>query len=542
MRLRVSLVGVLLAACVLAQDSTEPSAWELYEQGRAAEKAGHMAQAYLYYAEAAAKDPRNKTYWDRTQAVQTRAALEAKPKPIPHVADLDKQLGEEPDFHFDKPTPEDLAAAKEPLPPMELDADKGVRDLDFSGDFKKLFQSVARSYGLECVYDSDYQAGTPFRFRLKGVDYRDALHGLEATTGSFIVPITPKIFLVAKDTTQKRTEIEPTVTMAVQFPDIYSSQEMEQMVRAVQQAMAIEKLGVDAGAYTVVMRDRISKVVYARALFQQLMHARAEVMIDLRFIEVSRDASITYGINFPNLFSFSALTNLVNSALPSPTSIPLGMNWGKLAVSITLASPALVAQLSKSNASLLLSSQVRAASGQKTTLHIGEKYPILTGGYGTSIPTGGFGANSGFAGAAGLSIAPSFTFQDLGLTLTSTPVVHDTENVTLDVEAQYQVLTGASINGMPVISSRSLKNSTELKFGEWSIIAGLLSTNEARTLSGLAGLNRIPFLGPLTNNHQNDDQRDQVILLMRPTLLSPPPSDSPRGFYTGSENRPLTPL
>jgi hypothetical protein len=224
MRLRVSLVGVVLALRLLAQDPQEPSAWELYEKGRAAEKAGHMAEAYLMYAEAAAMDPRNKTYWERTQAVQTRAAMEAKPQPkIPTVAELEKEISQEPEFHFDPPSAEDLAAARQPLPPTQLDADPGVRDLDFSGDFKKLFQSVARAYGLECVYDSDYQPGNPFRFQMKGVDYRDALHGLEAATGSFIVPVTTKIFLVAKDTTQKRTEIEPTVTVAVHFPDIYTN-------------------------------------------------------------------------------------------------------------------------------------------------------------------------------------------------------------------------------------------------------------------------------------------------------------------------------
>ena len=81
MRRYVSLAGLVLAVRLLAQDSPEPSAWELYEQGRDAEKAGHMAQAYLMYAEAAAKDPRNKTYWERTQAVQSRAAMEAKPQP-----------------------------------------------------------------------------------------------------------------------------------------------------------------------------------------------------------------------------------------------------------------------------------------------------------------------------------------------------------------------------------------------------------------------------------------------------------------------------
>lgn len=542
MWLRVSLVGVALALRVLAQDPQEPAAWELYERGRDAEKAGHMAQAYLFYAEAAAKDPRNKTYWQRTQAVQSRAAMEAKPQPkIPTVSELDKELSQEPDFHFDPPSAEDLAAANEPLPPTELDAEKEIRDLDFSGDYKKLFQSVARAYGLDCVYDSDYQPGTPFRFRLKGVDYRDALHGLEAATGSFIVPITHKIFLVAKDTTQKRTEIEPTVTMAVHFPDIYSPQELQEVVRAVQQAMAIEKLGVDPATYTIVMRDRISKVVYARALFQELMHPRAQVELDLRFIEVSRNDAVTYGLNFPSIFSLNALTSFLNNtvSLQSGLSGVLTFGGGKTLIGLAIAGPALVAQLSKSDANLLLSSQLRANSGQKATLHIGEKYPIITGGFGTSIPTAGNANNL----AGGLSIAPSFTFQDLGLTLTTTPIVHDLENVSLDVDAQYQVLTGASVNGLPVISNRAVKNVTRLKFGEWSIIAGLLSTNEARTLSGLAGLSQIPFLGPLTSNSQRNDERDQVIILMRPMLLAPPPGEgAQRSFFIGSENRPLTPL
>ena len=536
MRLRVCLVGVVLALRLLAQDTPEPSAWELYEKGRAAEKAGHLAEAYLMYAEASAKDPRNKTYWERTQAVQSRAAMESRPQAkIPEVKDLDKELGELPEFHFDKPTAADLIAANEPLPPTQLDADPGVRDLDFSGDYKKLFQSVAKAYGLDCVYDSDYQPGNPFRFRLTGVDYRDALHGLEAATGSFIVPITPKIFLVAKDTVQKRTEIEPTVTMAVHFPDIFTQQELEQVVRAVQQAMAIEKLGVDASAYTVVMRDRISKVVYARALFQQLMHARAQVEIDLRFIEVSRNDSITYGINFPSIFSLNALTSFLHNTFSLQSGLQglLTFGGGKTLIGLGIAGPALVAKLSHSDANLLLSSQMRSNSGQKSTIHIGQKYPIMTGGYGGSLsPVQG-----------SLTVAPSFTFQDLGLTLTATPVVHDFESVSLDVEAQYQVLTGASVNGLPVISSRALKNITRLKFGEWSIIAGLLTTNEARTLSGLAGLNRIPFLGPLTNKHERDNSRDQVIILMRPMLLAPPPGeDALRSFYTGSETRPLTPL
>jgi general secretion pathway protein D len=536
MRLRVSLVSLLVSVCLLADD---PSAWELYETGRAAEKAGHMAQAYLLYAEAAAMEPRNKTYWQRAQAVQSRAALESKPKPaIPAVADLDKELNQVSDIEVEPPSPADLVAANEPLPPTELDADHSLHDLDFTGDYKKLFRDVAHAYGLECTYDSDYQPGNSFEFRMTGVDYRDAIHGLEAATGSFVVPLTPKLFLVVKDTAQKRTEIEPTVTMAVHLPDTFTQQEFNEIIRGVQQAMAIEKVGLDQTTFTLVMRDRISKVVYARALLEELMHSKAQVGIEMRFLEVTRNDSVTYGINFPSMFSLQALGSLLANQGPATLASGLAgvltFGGGKTLVGIGIAGVAAVAQMSKSSSKILLDAHLQSMSGQKASIHIGERYPIITGGYGNATSATGQGS---------ITPAPSFTFQDLGLSLTVTPVVHDTENVSLDVEAQFQVLTGAAVNGLPVISNRSTKNVTQLKFGEWAIISGLMTTNEARTISGLAGLNRIPFLGPLTSTHTNEHDSDQVIVLLRPVLLSFPPNTSVQhSFRTGTETRPLTPL
>ncbi len=69
-----------MAACLSAQ---QPSANDLYLSGRKAERAGHMAEAYILYSEAAAMAPNNKMYWLRSQAVSTRAALEAKVMPTP---------------------------------------------------------------------------------------------------------------------------------------------------------------------------------------------------------------------------------------------------------------------------------------------------------------------------------------------------------------------------------------------------------------------------------------------------------------------------
>ena len=76
----------LIAALIstpIATAADGPTAAQLFAQGQKAEKAGRMAEAYLLYSEAAAKDPKNETYWVRSQAVRPRASLEAAPRTLP---------------------------------------------------------------------------------------------------------------------------------------------------------------------------------------------------------------------------------------------------------------------------------------------------------------------------------------------------------------------------------------------------------------------------------------------------------------------------
>ena len=523
----------------------DPSAAELYKRGREAEKKGHMAQAYLMYSEAAAKDPNKRIYWQRSQAVRSRAALESKVTPEvlasagAETVDPDPDPDQvEPDLPPDDASLQDLADARKKMPPAALAPDDGTGDIDLRGDSKQLWTDTAKIFGLDCVFDADYQPIAPFRFQLKDVDYRVALRSLEAATGSFIVPLSGKLFLVAKDTPQKRTELEPRASVSITLPEAVNQQAFNAIVTAVQQAVGLEKVAFDTLSNTVILRDTVAKVTVARAMFNELMRPPAQVMIDLKFVEVTRNDMLTYGLDLPDTFSLTPLTNWLNNQISLPQNIVglLKFGGGKTMFGIGIMMPTIVAEISKTTGSNLLQAELRSNDGQAATMHIGEQYPVLTSGY--------FGPASFTSSGTAYTPPPSFQFVDLGLTLKVTPAVHSLEEVTLDVDAEFKVLTAQSVNGIPVIANRVMKEMVTLQMGQWAVLGGLLDVEGAHSIAGIAGISRIPYLGPLTNMYTKTKSDDEVLVMMRPHLITAPPGAgaSPRTYRLGSETRPITPL
>jgi general secretion pathway protein D len=527
----------LLAAVVcLAWGSTAVAgeAETLYRKGREAERAGQMAHAYVLYSQAAVMDPDNAMYWLRSQAVQSRAVLEAKPKA--RIATPVEAL-EEPAGELDPVTEKDLADARKPQPPKRLKAAPGRKDFHLKGNARQLFEEVAKAFGLSAVFDGDYpEAGPTLRFSMEDADYREALRALEAATGSFIVPLSDRLFMAAKDTIQKRREIEPSVTVTVPVPEPVTLQEVQELALAVRQSMEIRRFGIDTQRRVVVMRDAISKIGPARELLESLLSRRAEVTLDLEFTEMNEADALSLGLDLTKTFpvvNFSSIFRSVPS-IPEGISRLAIFGGGKTVFGIGLADAQLIARMNRSTARTLMRASVRASDSQPATFHVGDRYPILTAGYYGPYDT---------SGGDVWTPPPSFNFEDLGLVMKMTPKVHGPDEMSLQIEAEFKVLTGQALNGIPVIAERKLNSIVRLREGEWAVVAGIMNSTEARTISGLAGLSSIPLLGALMSTHDRDRSSNVVVITLKPRILALPEMEAQsRVWRTGTESRPLTPM
>jgi len=368
------------------------------------------------------------------------------------------------------------------------------------------------------------------------VDYREALNSLEAATGSFVIPISGRVFMVAKDTQQKRNELEQTMAIAVPVPQATTTQELTELAQVLRQTTGVEKIAWDTSESRIVMRDRVSRVLPAVALLQQLVAYRPEVMIDLEFIQVAATDLANYGFNVTNSFSAYYLGHILNNVIATPSGVAglLTFGGGKTLIGIGVAQAQAMFNENIASARSLYHAQIRSVAGQQASLHVGEKYPIVTGGY--------YGPASTQQGTT-YAPPPSFTFEDLGLTLKVTPFIHGLGEVSLTLDTSFEVLTGQAINSIPVIGRRNLVSQVRLRTGEWAVIGGILNNTNSKATTGFLGLANLPVLGYMFQQISTDKEENNVLIGIRPHLLSLPPDQIvSRALRVGSDMRPYIPL
>jgi len=287
--------------------------------------------------------------------------------------------------------------------------------------------------------------------------------------------------------------------------------------------------------------------------------APQQVMLEVRFLEVNRDAGRNLGVN---LYAANANgTNVGNTGLGSlntnagrspigginTANGPLGAGGGAVGTPPTGSLPLLgtvgtlmgtAGGIAPAPFGSLLTSVVRTASGGSVDLLIsaletkglvrrlaepnlialsGDAARFLAGGeFPVPIPNT---TTNGF---------PTITieYKKFGVELAFVPTVLSRGVINLRVEPSVSELDFANavtIQGttVPALTRRDARTTVELRDGQSFAIAGLLQTRNRQDVSQLPWIGSVPVLGALFRSSSYQQQETDLVIIVTPRLVAP---------------------
>lgn len=405
---------------------------------------------------------------------------------------------------------------------------------------KVLYETVGKLAGLNVVFDPDYSndpnARRNITVDLNNSTLEDSLDYLATMTHTFWKAMSANAIFVTTDSMPKRRDYEDNAVQVFYLTNLTTPQELQEISTVLRTVADIKKVFTYSSMNAIVARGTPDQILLAEKLVNDLDKPKSEVVIDVIVMEanttrsrnlaatLSSDGS-TAGINTAIQF---APRNPVSLSTPtssaSPTATPTTGTTGQLIslsqvskigtgdFAVTLPGAILQATMADSATKILQSPQVRASSGQKASLRIGEKYPIASGGI---QPLGG--TVGGYGG-----LYQNFTFVDIGVNVDITPTIHGDKEVTLKVVLEISTLQSTvNVGGIsqPVIGQRKVEHEIRIREGEVSLLGGLMQNQDQKNVTGVPGLSNIPLLGKLFSSSTIEKDRDELLIALIPHIV-----------------------
>lgn len=506
-----------------------------------AEDSNQIVRAYLLYSAAAARDPQNPSYRANRDALAPAAKLLSKAEI--ENADISQELAEiekqpdsaEPPLELVKQVDWESSSNLQPIP--KLQPSQTSASFDIRGDEKYLYEDVAKLFGLHPIFDPQLDLHPDLHFNISNADFHTVMEALTAATGTFMFPVSRHEFYVARDTEQKRNELEPQLLLTFPLPNALDQKDLIEAANVVRTTLNMRSIGYDSANRMVLVRDRYTRANTARALLEALLLPKAQVSFEVRFLTFDSDRSYQYGLSLPTSVSWAYLGRIFNFQNVLPSGFSNG-GWvvfggGAGTIGLTLATGASIfAQYSDSHSQTIYQATVLVGDGQTANLHIGDKYPIPQ-----TIYSGATTSSSSIYNPIG-----QVTLEDLGILLKLTPRVTGDGGISVDLEASYKSLGTTTIDTVPAVAQREFKGSVNMKEGEWAVVAGLDAKTQTQTRNGIAGLSNIPGLNQILSDNTRETIISDTLLVIKPTITRLPMSAeiSPQYFLgTGRGERVL---
>jgi tetratricopeptide (TPR) repeat protein len=553
-----------------------------FQAGLKLKSKGHLDAAFAKFSSASELDPRNINYITAREFAREELAMNALKRgnqamldgnEIVAMAEFRRAL------EYDSTNDYALQRLRDSIPAEEQPATQAVsvveqsvpiqlqptsphQNFDFRGDARTLLTQVARAYGITTQFDDSVQPRR-VHFDIQDVNFATAMEAATAVTKTFWIPLSAKQILLLANTVENHRNFERMGLRTFFLPEL-SEQEITEMTNSLRVLLNLRFVSADKAESAITIRAELPVLEAADHLIKSLTTGRPEVLLDIRVYAVSSSLQREIGTALPTQFSLFNISPALLAGLGASAQnlISQLISSGGINQANSQAISALLGQLQGSSTGSLLTTpfvsfgggltlfglnaggvgltptlslnesdirdlehvMLRTSQNDAAVMKIGERYPIINATFAPIYNTTAIASVIG--NQSYIAPFPSFNFEDLGLNLKATPFIHYNQDVTLKLELQIRSLGTTTNNGIPIINNREYSGIITVKNGESSVITGLISVDDSRSINGYPFLGRIPGLSYASSLHNKNIENDELLVVITPHILRLPDRNS----------------
>ncbi len=231
-----------------------------------------------------------------------------------------------------------------------------------------------------------------------------------------------------------------------------------------------------------------------------------QVMMKVKVVEIQRDVTKQFGINFTALLDAGKFAFNLSSVAPFAQSI-IGADNGYKGT--------------YQNGNNKVEGLIRALEEDGLARTMAE--PTLTAltGQAAKFHAGGeFKAGETCAASNGI-VNCTVSFKEYGISLGFTPTVLSDRRINLKIDTDVSEIGSQVYGGVPTINTRSANTMLELPNGGTMMLAGLISETTRHNINGTPGLKNIPVLGSLFRSRDFINNETELVIFVTPYIVRP---------------------
>lgn len=537
------IITIVLAVLMLTVSSCAVN--KVYEQAKKNEQLGNWDKAIFYYSKALEKDRNNvdirlrletvrrmaskkhmelaREYWDENRyedsMIEYRTARELDPLNRAALIEFNQRVRELEQMQEARQREEEAAKLKEMEGELESEPERPTIDVNGkekqsfyfpNQEIGEVYQSMAKLAGINIIYHESVRQKLKQRtdFIINNADFWEAFDYFVMSNNHFYRMVREDTIMIVDGGRTNRQSFEDKAVKVFYL----SNAEVRDVYTALRVVVPTgTKLSMIRPHNAILVRDTPQKIAIISKVISILDKPKAEVIIDVEFLEV--DSTVINDVGLL-LSSYSMTQSFVNPDIAvadgvATNVVPLDqlslINKSNLFLTI----PSLVYNFLKtnSNSKLLAKPQLRITDGEKSELHIGARVPVRKSTF-----------NPGSSAGIGTPV-DSYEYESTGIKFTMTPRVHHNGEVSLEMDIEISAIGAGADSTNPTFTTRNIKSKLRLKDGETNLLAGLIREEEKYTEESVAGLSEIPIIGKLFGSHNMETGKTDIIITITPHIV-----------------------